>query len=184
MGLTEGWHRVAGDPAGTRRFWDGEQFIGNPETVTVSSRRSGFVRTDASARWRMAGWFTRGLGLMVDAIAPVVIITGIAAAMGATHPGSDLDAWRDAREIVAAIGGFWFVNRVLFVGLAGRSVGHVVTGSRVVRHRDRSRAPGIVAALVRALVMWPALPLSVGIYFFGKRRAIHDLAAGTCVVYA
>ena len=53
----------------------------------------------------------------------------------------------------------------------------------MVRQRDRTRAPGIPAALLRMLVMGPALPLSIVMFFFGKRRIIHDLAAGTCVVY-
>jgi uncharacterized RDD family membrane protein YckC len=184
MGLPEGWYQVAGDPAGTRRFWDGDQFIGNPEVVSVSSRRSGFVRTDSSARLRMAGWFTRGLSLVIDIAAPVVIITGIASALGATHPGSDPDAWREATGIIAAIGAFWFVNRVVLVGLAGRSLGHVLVGVRVVRERDRTRAPGLIAALLRALVMLPTLPLSTAMFFFNKRRAVHDLVAGTVVIYA
>jgi uncharacterized RDD family membrane protein YckC len=184
MGLPEGWYQVAGDPSGTRRFWDGEQFIGNPEAVTVSSRRSGFVRTDSTARLRMANWFTRGLALVIDLAAPVVIITGIASALGATHPGSDLEAWRDATGIIAAIGAFWLVNRVVMLGLAGRSLGLVLVGARVVRERDRHRSPGIVAALLRSLVMFPTLPLSVLMFFFNKRRAVHDLVAGTCVVYA
>lgn len=184
MGLPEGWYQVAGDPAGTRRFWDGEQFIGKPEPVAVSVRRSGFARTDTTSRLRMAGWFTRGLALIIDVAAPVVIITGIASALGATHPGSDPEAWRDATGIVAAIGAFWFVNRVVLLGLAGRSLGYVLTGARAVRDRDRSRAPGIPAALLRSLVMFPMLPLSVAMFFFNKRRAVHDLLAGTCVVYA
>jgi len=184
MGLPEGWYQVAGDPTGTRRFWDGEHFVGAPEIVSVSSRRAGFVRTDNTARWRMAGWFTRGLSLVIDTLAPVVIITGIAAALGATHPGAELEAWRDANGIVAAIVGFWVVDGAVLVGLAGRSLGYVMTGVRVVRQRDRSLPPGLVAALVRALVMWPTLPLSIVMFFFGKRRAVHDLAAGTCVVYA
>lgn len=183
MGLPEGWYQVAGDPAGTRRFWDGERFVGAAQAVAVSSRASGRVRAHGSVRWRMAGWLTRALGLIVDVAAPVVIITGIASALGATHPGSDMDTWRDATDIVAAIGAFWLINRVVLVGLAGRSLGHVVVGVRVVRERDRTRAPGIPSALLRMLVMGPALPLSLAMLFFGKRRLAHDLAAGTRVVY-
>ena len=74
----------------------------------------------------MAGWITRALDLLIDVAAPVVIITGIAAALGATHPGSDLDTWRESTGIIAAIAAFWFFNRVVLVGLAGRSLGHVV----------------------------------------------------------
>lgn len=184
MGLPEGWYQVAGDPAGTRRFWDGEQFIGRPEAAATSSRRSGFVRTDTTSRLRMAGWLPRGLALLIDVAAPVVIITGIASALGATHPGSDPEAWSDATGIIAAIAMFWIVNRVLLLGLAGRTLGLVLTGVRVVRDRDRNRAPGVFAALVRSLVMFPMLPLSVAMFFFNKRRAVHDLFAGTCVVYA
>jgi uncharacterized RDD family membrane protein YckC len=184
MALPEGWYQVAGDPAGTRRFWDGAQFIGKPEAASGGSRRSGFVRTDTTSRLRMAGWFPRGLALVIDVAAPVVIITGIASALGATHPGSDLDAWRDATQIIAAIAGFWFVNRVVLLGLAGRSLGFVLVGARVVRDRDRTRPPGLVAALLRTVVMFPMLPLSVAMFFFNKRRAVHDLVSGTCVVYA
>lgn len=181
--LPEGWYPVAGDPAGTFRFWNGEQFVGNPEAAPGAVRRSRAVRTDGSARWRMASGFPRAVALLIDLAAPVVIITGMAAALGIDHPGTDLEAWREATDIATAIGVFWIVNRVLLLGTLGRSMGLFLTGLRVVRAQDRNRAPGIVAALVRMLVMFPAVPVSVALFFFGRRRALHDFAARTCVIY-
>ncbi|MCB0919313.1 MAG: RDD family protein [Actinobacteria bacterium] len=81
---------------------------------------------------------------------------------------------------------FWaFCYAVVALAVAGRTVGKGVIGLRVV---DRSGRPiRFSQALVRVLVM-PFSFLFLGLGFIGlfvgtKRRALHDIAARTCVVY-
>lgn len=138
---------------------------------------------------RFAGAATRLLAMAADVAAGWGLFALIAAAVDAfaalvTGHGFSLLHERVAGVIVAVLWGFaYFASQW---ALSGRTIGLAIVGARVVT-TDGERLSGR-AAIVRTLV----LPLSValaglgliGVFLRGDRRTMHDLAAGTCVVYA
>jgi uncharacterized RDD family membrane protein YckC len=92
----------------------------------------------------------------------------------------------DAGAWVLVTYGFWsFLYMWLGFALAGRTVGMLLTGLKVVARDGRPLSPR--AAFVRVLTF----PLSfllfglglVGIVIGRERRALHDVLAGSAVVY-
>ena len=90
------------------------------------------------------------------------------------------------------------VSSAVLVGLLGHTVGHRLAGLRVVRVRDVARpgteaaddaaaaarvasapAPGILAGLVRSVLLCLAIPAVV---WDADGRGLHDVAAGTVIV--
>lgn len=86
---------------------------------------------------------------------------------------------------VLALLGWAFVYMVVSLSLAGRTPGKAIVGLRVVNRDGSPLTPR------RAIVRVLALPLSfllfgigfVGILFGRERRGLHDVIAGTAVVY-
>lgn len=72
-----------------------------------------------------------------------------------------------------------FVELVVLVALTGQTLGMRLLSLKVLRLKDETRPPGLLAALTRTA----PLLLTVGLAaFFGRDgRGLHDLAAG-CVV--
>ncbi len=183
MGLPAGWYPVAGDPPGTQRYWDGEAFTTGPKRDVNARRKAGFIKPNSAAKWNMAPPISRLLAAMIDYGAPVAIVLGIANGMGAEVPDTTLDSWLSHTDLVATIIGVILVNQVLLVGFWGVSIGRILLGLRVVDARDRDRAPGLSRALVRFLLAAPGAVFTAAMFLLGKRRGVHDLAAGTAVVY-
>lgn len=87
------------------------------------------------------------------------------------------------------------VSTAVLVGLLGSTLGHRLTGMRVVRVRDLPRPmdggaagqagpavvgpPGLLAGLVRTLLLCLVIPAVV---WDGDGRGLHDTAAGTVLV--
>ena len=77
-------------------------------------------------------------------------------------------------------------NFVIFPMFTGKSVGKLLTGIRIVK--TDGNAPSIGTLLVRHLIGYPLTILTLGLGFLlsvfnQKGRALHDLLAGTVVVY-
>lgn len=136
-----------------------------------------------------AGAVSRLAAHVVDLAAVSALFAGgsaVAAFLVAVVAGYDLDL-RSDRD-VAAVGSavWWFVYFAGSWALTGRTVGMALLGLRVVRPDRTPVSPA--AAVVRAL----AFPLSgavfglgfLGILFQAQRRALHDLIAGTAVIYS
>src|SRR5665647_1260948 len=99
--------------------------------------------------------------------------------------GSDLLA--GARLATLAVFG---VSTAVLVALLGHTIGHRLVGVGVVRLRDvagdvagagaaRQRPPGLVAAVVRTVLLCLVIPAAV---WDGDGRGLHDVAAGTVIV--
>lgn len=84
------------------------------------------------------------------------------------------------------------VSTALLVGLLGTTIGHRLLGIRVVRLVDAQprtdpvpdaarpvRAPGLVAGLVRTVLLCLVIPAVV---WDGDGRGLHDVAARTAIV--
>jgi uncharacterized RDD family membrane protein YckC len=133
---------------------------------------------------------TRAAGFVVDA----VLVTTLFAVAGAVVEwlvgvflGHEVRA-RDAGPLSGVVMAVWaFVYFAYPLAVAGRTVGMAVLGLRVVRASDGSDlGPGAVALRVVAL---PLSFLLAGLGFLliplrRDHRALHDLIAGSAVVYA
>lgn len=99
--------------------------------------------------------------------------------------GVELTGDRAGPISVAALAGWAFTYVYASLAVAGRTIGKGIVGLRVVT-ADGSTLPAR-RALVRT-ISFPlsALPLGLGfagIVVHGEHRALHDLIAGTAVVY-
>ena len=77
-------------------------------------------------------------------------------------------------------------NFVIFPLFTGKSLGKMLTGLRIVK--VDGNPPSLISLLIRHLVGYPLTLLTLGIGFLlsvfnQKGRALHDLLAGTVVVY-
>ncbi len=184
MALPAGWYPVQGDPTGTQRYWDGENFTTGPKRDVNARAKAGFVKPNSATKWRMATVFSRLIAAIIDIGAPVAIVLGIANGLGTTMPSTTLESWTDQPGLLTVIAATILVNEVRVVGFWGVSLGRTLLGLRVVDARDKDRAPGVGRALVRFLMAVPVLPVSAVLIVLGKRRGLHDVATGTAVVYA
>lgn len=183
MALPAGWYPVAGDPSGTHRYWDGETFTTGPKFDVNARRRSGFAKPNTATKWRMASPLARAMAAIIDLGAPVVVVFGIANGMGTPIPEFTIEGLTEQPRLLAAVMAFLLVNQVVLVGLFGASLGRILLGMRVVNLRNRDKPPGLARALLRAVLRLPGLPITVLFFLLGRRQGLHDLAAGTAVVY-
>lgn len=142
-----------------------------------------------SAQGRYAGSVSRFLAYVIDlAVSTGLFALGLAATSFAVQVVTGhAVTWKRTDTIVAVLFAAW---ELFYFGyswaMSGRTFGMAVLGVRVVRADGASLDPW--RGFVRAL----ALPLSfvcLGIGFAGilvqrEHRALHDLIAGTAVIYA
>jgi uncharacterized RDD family membrane protein YckC len=135
-----------------------------------------------------AGAFTRLLAYVVDTLAISALLAGAVSLFTYLadlfltkdlHPTRGAGEWWGVVAAAVTFGYFW-----LSVAATGRTPGKALLGLRVVRRNGD--AVGGRAAFVRALVFPFSFVLGLG--FVGvvggrSRRALHDVAAGTVVVY-
>lgn len=184
MPLPAGWYPVTGDPAGTQRYWDGDAFTTGPKRNPDARQRAGFAKPNSAAKWRQATLLSRVAAAIIDYGAPVVIVVGIANALGVAVPDSSVAGWTAEPRMMGAIIGCWLVNQIALVGVFGVSLGRILLGLRVVDARDKDRSPGLVRAAMRLALLGPALPVSALMFILGRRQGFHDLVTGTAVIYA
>lgn len=136
-----------------------------------------------------AGAVTRLAAYVVDHVSASALFAGgaaVAAFLTRVVTGRHLSLSGDRDVAGVALALWWFAYFAVSWAVTGATLGMALLGIRVVG-ADRSAA-GTRRAVVRAL----AFPLSValfglgflGILFHARRRALHDLIAGTVVVYA
>jgi uncharacterized RDD family membrane protein YckC len=142
-----------------------------------------------SAQGHYAGSVSRFLAFVIDAaVSAGLFALGLAAASFAVQvvTGNSV-SWNRSNIVVAVIFAAWeFFYFGYSWAVSGKTFGMAVLGVRVVR------ADGAVADPWRGAVRSLAFPLSFlffGLGFLGilvqrERRALHDLIAGTAVVYA
>jgi uncharacterized RDD family membrane protein YckC len=137
-----------------------------------------------------AGAVSRLAAYVLDVIIVAVAVAGGSAVFGflvtvITGRQLHLTGERDVAGIALAVA--WLVYFAGWWAVTGSTLGMALFGLRVV-HRDGTTPASPLSAILRALTF----PLSVllfglgflGILFHPRRRALHDLLAGTAVVYA
>jgi uncharacterized RDD family membrane protein YckC len=172
----------------------------------VASLRGATVRADAAVeraprRWlrrperalggptgRYGGLISRGIGLVVDALAAelvFLVIAGSVALVTTLIAGTGHSWWYG----ILAGSGWVIVQAAYFVGfwsVAGRTPGMALMGLRVRDARDRP--PGVLRSAVRLVGLWIAVAIILlgflPMLFDDRRRALQDFLAGTEVVYS
>ena len=151
----------------------------------MSTRAAGWV----SAQGHYAGSASRLLAFILDVVVSAglfalgLAITSLAVQVVTGHSVS----WNRTNIVVAIILGAWlFFYFAYSWAVSGRTFGMAVLGVRVVQADGGTLGPwrGVVRALA-----FPLSFLFFGLGFLGilvqrEHRALHDLLAGTAVVYA
>jgi uncharacterized RDD family membrane protein YckC len=144
---------------------------------------------DAGLEGHYAGIFTRLGGFIIDIVAILVLfaLAGQALEYVLSVMLRDKVEFSGATILPPVALGVWaFVYFAHPLAVSGRTLGMAMVGVRVVR------ADGSELSTRRAVVRVLALPLSFLLLCFGillivlrgDRRALHDLIAGSAVVYA
>ncbi|MEM7339710.1 MAG: RDD family protein [Actinomycetota bacterium] len=139
-GTPPGWYYAQGDPPGTQRYWDGAQWVGEPEPVGGAEAQPGYLGgtpmagvaglTPAGAGARIGGriidWI---LWIIVGSIINAVIIGSTSFQLG-TDTGVSF-----ARTALAGIIGALIVGayEAFMVGSRGATLGKMVTSTKVVK---------------------------------------------------
>jgi uncharacterized RDD family membrane protein YckC len=140
-------------------------------------------------RGHYSGFVSRFVAYVIDigAASGVFTLALAAISFAASVVSSKPVNWDRTNIVVVAIYFVWlFIYFAYSWAVTGKTFGMAVLGIRVLR--DDGEAAGARRAIVRTL----ALPLSFllcGLGFLGilvgeQRRALHDVIAGTCVVYS
>jgi uncharacterized RDD family membrane protein YckC len=159
-----------------------DQLIRGPAALTGG----GAPRGSETVSGNYAGAFSRAVSGVVDIGVIIGLYTlGVAGLDVLTRVLFGVDLGRGGPWGVVALALWAFLY--IFIGLliTGRTIGKAVTGLRVIR--ADGTAPTARVVLVRTL----ALPLSLVLFGIGlllipvrrDHRALHDLIAGTAVVY-
>jgi uncharacterized RDD family membrane protein YckC len=143
------------------------------------------ARTQVSGQY--AGPISRLVAYAVDAVL-VTVSFGAAhwAVSYAVELVSDVNLDTEGSWWLVVAGSVWaFLYFWIGLAVAGRTVGMLLTGVRVVTRRGAPLPP--TAAFVRVLTL-PLSFLLFGLGFIGivigrERRALHDVCAGSAVVY-
>jgi len=170
-----------------------EQSVGLAEEMAAEIRGRTVVLDDRiEARFRrrsqrgssFAGVATRGVVLVIDALAIAVVFALVAGVLGLISylVGGLRPTWL----VGALLGSGWvLVAGSYLVSVTGRTPGMYVMNVRV---RDKAgKPPSIARALVRVVATWISIvPFFLGyltVLFDARRRGLPDLIAGTEVVY-
>jgi uncharacterized RDD family membrane protein YckC len=145
---------------------------------------------DIGLQGTYAGFVTRFAGFLVDIVTIAVLFTlggHVVDYIVSALRGPSFSFTTDAPELTGLVLLIWiFVYCAYPLAVSGRTFGMAVVGLRAVR-RDGTELGGW-HAVIRVLVF----PLSFALFCFGfllillrrDRRALHDLIAGSAVVYS
>jgi len=156
-------------------------------TVELDDRIEARFRRRSQRGSSFAGLATRGVVLVIDALAIAVVFALVAGVLGLISylVGGLRPTWL----VEALLGSGWALVAgsylVFFWSVTGRTPGMYVMNVRV---RDKAgKPPSIARALVRVVATWISIvPLFLGyvtVLFDGRRRGLPDIVAGTEVVY-
>ncbi len=185
-GQQPGWYYAQGDPPGTHRYWDGEQWVGGPQPVNVATSPGTMMGgMPAPAYGAMSSGFSLAdPGVRIAARLIDFVIMIIAAVIVASIVGIR-DNQIGLQLLFAAAGVFYEVG---FTALKGGTPGKLMLGIGVTTTAG-VRPPGWGPAVIRWVVT--AIPC-IGIVVFivslvflftdAQHRTVGDRAANTLVV--
>jgi uncharacterized RDD family membrane protein YckC len=188
-GQPPGWYYAQGDPPGTHRYWDGEQWVGGPQPVSASPGAGAFGGMPAPAYGSGFGGGVAGAGLadpwvrigarLIDFVIMFAVAFVIALVVGVEDNQVGLQLMFAAAGVIYEVG---------FTALKGGTPGKLILGIGVTTTAGL-RPPGWGPAVIRWVVT--AIPC-VGIVVFivslvflftdAQHRTVGDRAASTLVV--
>jgi uncharacterized RDD family membrane protein YckC len=144
---------------------------------------------DIGMQGHYAGAVSRLFSFLLDSLFASIsfwILSWLGTVAINTVTGEDFNPTEHGLVTAAAFTGWWFVYAAYPLAVGGRTLGMAVVGLAAVQSDGAQIRPG--QAVLRVL----AFPLSfllfglgfVGILLQREHRALHDLIAGTAVVYA
>ncbi len=162
-----GWYNAEGDPAGTTRYWDGEQWVGDPVHTPVGSPSGGGAVGAAGGGLRLASPGSRIGARLIDFIIIVILALVIFVpvigdvidsidALGPNPTDSQVQdvvtgAIEDNFSRFAILGLGSILWDFLWVALAGGTPGKLMLGLRVARPDTGESPPGFAKAALRSL---------------------------------
>ncbi|MGH1492962.1 MAG: RDD family protein [Acidimicrobiales bacterium] len=156
--MQPGWYYAQGDAPGTQRYWDGTQWVGDPQMVG-QAQDSLATATGAGVP---AEYGQRVIAVLINfgiVIALVVVVAILAAIAGAINDG--LGA---AVTILGGLAylGFYIWNEIIRMGQTGQSIGKAQQNIKLVSD-DTGQPVGAGMAFVRVLVAWLLSTFTCGI---------------------
>lgn len=153
------------------------------EGTPGGSAESGRLGLPATGRGSPAGLPRRLIGVAVDWLLSLAVSSVL-------FPADDAGAMGLLAGAPLATLAVFGASTAVLVALLGHTIGHRLVGVGVVRLRDvtgavagdgaaRQRPPGLVAAVVRTVLLCLVIPAAV---WDGDGRGLHDVAAGTVIV--
>ena len=155
------------------------------EGTPGGSAESGRLGLPATGRGSPAGLPRRLIGVAVDWLLSLAVSSVL-------FPADDAGAIGLLAGAPLATLAVFGASTAVLVALLGHTIGHRLVGVGVVRLRDvagdgdmagdvaaRQRPPGLVAAVVRTVLLCLVIPAAV---WDGDGRGLHDVAAGTVIV--
>lgn len=207
-----GWYFAEGDPPGTTRYWDGEQWVGDPQHSGPAAP-GGYTPGDSGGgRYDLASPGARiGARLIDFVIAGIIFVILLGSAIGDFTDGLDeLGSNPEQAEIQALVEDIAddYVGRLaafsligilwdfLWVGLLGGTPGKLMLGLRVARADNGVSPPGWAKAALRSLnrvaalvpvigsfaVLLTGLASLVMLFADSQHRTVMDRVASTVVV--
>ena len=144
----------------------------------------------AAPRTQVSGLYAGPVSRLAAYVVDAFLITAafgflVAAASYLVDLVSDVKIDPEGAWLLVTYATWWFLYLWVGLALAGRTVGMLLTGLKVVARHGRPLSPR--AAFVRVLT-FPASFLLFGLGLIGivvgrERRALHDVLAGSAVVY-
>lgn len=172
-----GWYHAEGDPVGTKRYWDGSMWIGEPTTMTADN--GGAPGNSASTGKRIGAriidWLLMGIGAGIPAMIAVLNHLDFDALPDAEDPDfqsllqTELEAQFETFSLgigVGLVAIFFVLWEILWLGFAGASPGKMLLGLRVQNAKTGEVGPGWVAAVLRNLLRFALIiPVASGLFF-------------------
>jgi len=162
-----GWYSAQGDPPGTKRYWDGSQWVGEPQVVGVTPPAAVSPMAPPAIGGVAPAW-KRIFARIIDFLLIVVGVGGLVGALLA--PSVDLDAVTTALEngteipqsalpsigvsILAGLALTFlpFLWELVWYGVAGATPAKLLFGMRVIDKNAPGEALGWGGAAKRSLL--------------------------------
>ena len=209
-----GWYHGQGDPPGTKRWWDGADWIGDPQLLGDVTTTNADGGTAAPVGRRVIAKLIDWAVIML-AMVPLVVVVLNRLDLDAL-PDPESSEFQGALEdqlvdVLEGSGGSFVLTLVLmaiamlwevvWIGATGTTLGKKIMGLRIRNVKTGDMPPGWLAALLRNLLrilavqpLIPAIgfivtiiavPVSlVMLFVHPQKRTVLDLIASTEVVRA
>lgn len=195
--MPPGWYHGDGDPVGTKRYWDGNGWVGEPQVMMSDATDAPVAggTTTAAGRTLSSAWKRIGARI-IDAIILGVIGLVIAVVFGASTSSGGFDT--SGAGLVAGLGAaiVGFLWDALFVAKMGGTPGKLMLGMQVIDAASGQTPPADPAGWKRAAnrllgivpFLGPIVALVIGIvslvFLFtdDNRQTVMDRFASTMVI--